>query len=76
MMENCRFVGKQMENEQNTMQKNVENALSVWIMDILITYWQANGPEKYLSLPPNNHYLHCDELEHEIGREGGQSKLW
>ena len=31
-------VGKQMENEQNTMQKNVENALSVWIMDILITY--------------------------------------
>ena len=39
-----------MENELNTMQKNVENALSVWIMDILITYWQANGPEKYLSL--------------------------
>ena len=73
-----------MENEQNTMQKNVENALSVWIMDILITYWQANGPEKYLSPSKQSLYLHCNEMEHEIGRKreivsvgkiGGQSKL-
>ena len=75
-----KFVGKQMENEQNQIQfRKMSKVHSSCVEDYgHFNYILTGEWTRKISPAPNNRYLHCDEIQHEIGSSavgGGQSKL-
>ena len=74
------FVGKQMENEQNQIQcRKMSKVHSSCVEDYgHFNYILTGEWTRKISPAPNNRYLHCDEIQHEIGSSavgGGQTKL-